>query len=179
MANENKKQVEQITNMEVDFAQWYTDVCTKAELIDYSSIKGMFIYRPYGYAIWENIQAELDRELLDIGFGVRDFNIIGISYPPEVQRMAERVAAQAFVGDVGRYAAINLADNLGQNGGGAAGLAAQFAMGNQMAQQMNQAFANNNQNNQNNPQPQGDRFCPQCRTMVSSKFCPDCGTQTV
>ena len=58
--NNNKKQVEQITDMEVDFAQWYTDVCKKAELIDYSSIKGMFIYRPYGYAIWENIQRELD-----------------------------------------------------------------------------------------------------------------------
>ena len=59
MAQE-KKQVEQITDMEVDFAQWFTDVCKKAELIDYSSIKGMFIYRPYGYAIWENIQKELD-----------------------------------------------------------------------------------------------------------------------
>ena len=57
---QDKKQVEQITDMEVDFAQWYTDVCKKAELIDYSSIKGMFIYRPYGYAIWENIQKELD-----------------------------------------------------------------------------------------------------------------------
>ena len=47
-----EKKVEQITDMEVDFAQWFTDVCTKAQLIDYSSIKGMFIYRPYGYAIW-------------------------------------------------------------------------------------------------------------------------------
>ena len=60
MANPNKKQVEQITDMEVDFTQWYTDVCKKAELIDYSSIKGMFIYRPYGYAIWENITKILD-----------------------------------------------------------------------------------------------------------------------
>ena len=56
----DKKQVEQITDMEVDFAKWYTDVCTKAELIDYTSTKGMFILRPYGYAIWENIQKELD-----------------------------------------------------------------------------------------------------------------------
>ena len=55
-----EKKVEQITDMEVDFAQWYTDVCKKAELIDYSSIKGMFIYRPYGYAIWENITKVLD-----------------------------------------------------------------------------------------------------------------------
>ena len=60
MAQEKTKQVSQITDMEVDFAQWFTDVCKKAELIDYSSIKGMFIYRPYGYAIWENIQKELD-----------------------------------------------------------------------------------------------------------------------
>ena len=55
------KKVEQITDMEVDFAQWFTDVCTKAELVDYSGIKGCFIMRPYGYAIWENIQHELDR----------------------------------------------------------------------------------------------------------------------
>ncbi len=67
MAKDNKKKVEQITDMEVDFAQWYTDVCKKAELIDYSSIKGMFIYRPYGYAIWENIQKELDRRFKETG----------------------------------------------------------------------------------------------------------------
>ena len=58
----NDKKVEQITDMEVDFAQWFTDVCKKAQLIDYSSIKGVFIYRPYGYAIWENIQCRLDAE---------------------------------------------------------------------------------------------------------------------
>ena len=56
------KKVEQITDMEVDFAQWFTDVCKKAQLIDYSSIKGVFIYRPYGYAIWENIQRIMDAE---------------------------------------------------------------------------------------------------------------------
>ena len=65
--NSGKKQVEQITDMEVDFAQWYTDVCKKAELIDYSSIKGMFIYRPYGYAIWENIQQEMDKRFKATG----------------------------------------------------------------------------------------------------------------
>ena len=54
------KKVEQITDMEVDFAQWFTDVCTKAELVDYSDVKGLFILRPYGYAIWENIQKILD-----------------------------------------------------------------------------------------------------------------------
>lgn len=55
-----EKKVEQITDMEVDFAQWFTDVCIKAELVDYSDVKGLFIMRPYGYAIWENIQKILD-----------------------------------------------------------------------------------------------------------------------
>ncbi len=62
-----EKKVEQITDMEVDFAKWFTDVCTKAELIDYSSIKGMFIYRPYGYAIWENIQQGMDKRFKELG----------------------------------------------------------------------------------------------------------------
>ena len=57
----DKKLVEAITSMEEDFAQWYTDVVRKAELIDYSSVKGCMILRPAGYAIWENIQHELDR----------------------------------------------------------------------------------------------------------------------
>ena len=63
----DQRQVDSITNMDVDFTQWYTDVCTKAELIDYTSVKGMFIYRPYGYAIWENIQKELDRRFKETG----------------------------------------------------------------------------------------------------------------
>ena len=62
-----EKKVEQITDMEQDFAQWFTDVCTKAELVDYSGVKGLFILRPYGYAIWENIQKELDRMFKDGG----------------------------------------------------------------------------------------------------------------
>ena len=62
-----EKLVESITDMEVDFAKWYTDVCTKAELIDYSSIKGLFILRPYGYALWENIQAILDKKFKELG----------------------------------------------------------------------------------------------------------------
>ena len=62
-----EKKVEQITDMDVDFAQWYTDVCTKAELIGYTNTKGMFILRPYGYAIWENIMHELDARFKEHG----------------------------------------------------------------------------------------------------------------
>ncbi|MBO4980256.1 MAG: proline--tRNA ligase [Clostridia bacterium] len=66
MAND-KKMVEQITSMDVDFAQWYTDVVKKAELVDYSGVKGCMIIRPYGYAIWENIQRELDKRFKALG----------------------------------------------------------------------------------------------------------------
>ncbi|MBQ9801864.1 MAG: proline--tRNA ligase [Clostridia bacterium] len=63
----DKKLVEQITAMDVDFAQWYTDVVKKAELMDYSSVKGCMIFRPYGYAIWENIQKDLDARFKKTG----------------------------------------------------------------------------------------------------------------
>ncbi len=63
----DKKMVEQITSMDVDFAQWYTDICKKADLIDYSSVKGCMIIRPYGYAIWENIQKTLDTRFKELG----------------------------------------------------------------------------------------------------------------
>ena len=62
-----EKKVEQITDMDVDFGQWFTDVVIRSELIGYSGVKGFFILRPYGYAIWENIQAELDRRFKDTG----------------------------------------------------------------------------------------------------------------
>ncbi|WP_394524767.1 proline--tRNA ligase [Lacrimispora sp. JR3] len=63
----DKKLVEAITSMDVDFAQWYTDVVKKAELIDYSSVKGCMVIKPAGYAIWENIQSELDRRFKETG----------------------------------------------------------------------------------------------------------------
>ena len=62
-----EKKVEQITDMDVDFAQWFTDVVIKAGLVDYSGIKGFYILRPYGYAIWENIQSVLDKKFKELG----------------------------------------------------------------------------------------------------------------
>ena len=64
---EDKKLVEAITSMDVDFAQWYTDVCKKAELMSYSSVKGCMIFKPAGYAIWENIKNEMDRRFKETG----------------------------------------------------------------------------------------------------------------
>ncbi|WP_276981223.1 proline--tRNA ligase [Johnsonella ignava] len=64
---DDKKFVQEITSMEEDFAQWYTDIVKKADLIDYSSVKGCMIIRPAGFAIWELIQAELDRRFKETG----------------------------------------------------------------------------------------------------------------
>lgn len=63
----SKRTLKEIADINTDFAQWYTDVVTKAELIDYSSVKGMMIFRPYGFAIWELIQKELDVRIKQSG----------------------------------------------------------------------------------------------------------------
>ena len=66
MAKE-KKLVEAITSMDEDFARWYTDVCVKADLIGYTSVKGCMAIKPAGFAIWENIKNELDRRFKETG----------------------------------------------------------------------------------------------------------------
>ena len=63
----NEKLVESITSMDEDFAQWYTDIVKKAELIEYTSVKGCMVIRPYGYAIWENMQKILDARFKELG----------------------------------------------------------------------------------------------------------------
>ena len=64
---DDKKLVEEITSRDVDFAQWYTDVVKKAELMAYSSVKGFMIFKPAGFAIWEKIKSELDRRFKETG----------------------------------------------------------------------------------------------------------------
>ncbi|MBQ2358310.1 MAG: proline--tRNA ligase, partial [Ruminococcus sp.] len=63
----NKKMVEAITSRDEDFAKWYTDIVKKAELADYSGVKGCMVIRPYGYAIWELMQADMDRRFKETG----------------------------------------------------------------------------------------------------------------
>ena len=64
---DKKKLVSEITSMDVDFAQWYTDIVKKAEMADYSSVKGCIIMRPYAQALWENIQHTLDTMFKETG----------------------------------------------------------------------------------------------------------------
>ena len=68
---DNKNFVKEITNIDENFAQWYTDIVLKAELADYTDTKGCIAIRPYGYAIWENIQNYADRKFKETGSVIR------------------------------------------------------------------------------------------------------------
>ena len=91
-----KKLVESITSMEEDFAKWYTDVVKKAELVSYGSVKGCMILRPYGYAIWENIQKELDRRFKETGHE----NVMMPMFIPESLLEKEKDQVEGFAPEV-------------------------------------------------------------------------------
>lgn len=96
MAKDNKKLVEAITSMDVDFAQWYTDIVKKADLIDYSSVRGCMIVRPYGYAIWENIQKTLDAKFKETGHE----NVYMPMFIPESLLQKEKEHVEGFAPEV-------------------------------------------------------------------------------
>lgn len=91
-----KKLVEAITSMNEDFAQWYTDVVKKAELIDYSNVKGCMVIKPAGYAIWENIQKELDRRFKETGVE----NVYMPMFIPESLLQKEKDHVEGFAPEV-------------------------------------------------------------------------------
>ncbi len=91
-----EKLVKEITSMEDDFAQWYTDVCIKSELIDYTSVKGCMVIRPYGYAIWENIQRILDGMFKETGHE----NVCMPMFIPESLLQKEKDHVEGFAPEV-------------------------------------------------------------------------------
>ncbi|MBE6764374.1 MAG: proline--tRNA ligase [Ruminococcaceae bacterium] len=93
---DNKKMVAEITSMEEDFAKWYTDIVKKAELIEYSSVKGCMVIRPYGYAIWENIQKILDKMFKDTGHE----NVCMPMFIPESLLQKEKDHVEGFAPEV-------------------------------------------------------------------------------
>ena len=95
MAKE-KKMVEAITSMEEDFAQWYTDVVKKAELCDYASVKGCMVIKPDGYALWENIQNELDKRFKETGVK----NVYMPLFIPESLLQKEKDHVEGFAPEV-------------------------------------------------------------------------------
>lgn len=96
MANNKEKLVEEITAREVDFAQWYTDVVKKANLADYSSVKGCMIMKPYSYAIWELIQQDLDRRFKATGHQ----NVYMPMFIPESLLQREKDHVEGFAPEV-------------------------------------------------------------------------------
>ncbi len=96
MKNDTKKMVDQITSMDEDFAKWYTDICKKADLIDYSSVKGCMIIRPYGYAIWELIQQNLDHRFKELGHE----NVYMPMFIPESLLQKEKDHVEGFAPEV-------------------------------------------------------------------------------
>ena len=93
---DNKKMVEAITSMDVDFAQWYTDVVKKAELADYSGVRGCMIIRPYGTALWENIRNDLDARFKALGHE----NIMLPMFIPESLLQKEKDHVEGFAPEV-------------------------------------------------------------------------------
>ncbi len=92
----NEKLVKSITSMDEDFAKWYTDVVMKAELMDYSSVKGCMIIRPYGYAIWENIQKIMDGMFKETGHE----NVYMPMFIPESLLQKEKDHVEGFAPEV-------------------------------------------------------------------------------
>ncbi len=96
MAESGKKLVKDITAMDEDFAKWYTDIVKRADLIDYSSVKGCMIIRPYGYAIWENIQKILDTRFKETGVE----NVYMPMFIPESLLTKEKEHVEGFAPEV-------------------------------------------------------------------------------
>ncbi len=94
--NSNAKMVDAITSMDEDFAKWYTDICKKAELIEYTSVKGCMVIRPYGYAIWENIQKILDGKFKELGHE----NVCMPMFIPESLLQKEKDHVEGFAPEV-------------------------------------------------------------------------------
>ncbi len=147
--------------------------------------KDMFNLQINSSEIAKGIQEDLDYEMLSVGISITSFAISNFNYPENIQKMAEKVAAQSMIGDVNRYQQVNMADSLANGGGGAAEMAGQMAgmamgmsMGQQMVNQVNmqQTAQQPVQQAQANAPVGGHKFCPECGTKTTgSKFCGNCG----
>lgn len=155
--------------------------------------KDMFNLQAYAGDIGEGIAKDLDAEMNKIGIAITDFSIASVSYPEEVQKMAEKVAAQSMIGgNINMYQQVAMADALSQGGNNAAGSAAAsmagLGVGMQMGQQMMNQMGMGQQPAQQGYQQDAPQaapaagmvmnFCPNCGTKTEgAKFCPNCGTK--
>src|SRR5690625_1381821 len=96
VVSKNKQYVEKVTAMEDDFGQWYTDIVKQAELVDYGSVRGTMIIKPYGYALWENMRDVIDQKIKDTGHT----NVYFPLFIPESLLQKEKDHVEGFAPEV-------------------------------------------------------------------------------
>ncbi|MDD6796999.1 MAG: SPFH domain-containing protein [Clostridia bacterium] len=147
--------------------------------------RNLFSLQDNAMEIGDGIKSDLDMEMSKIGITITDFTVSNFSYTEEVQKMQNKVASQAMIGNMDKYTHVAMADSVGKSSGTNAGLdMAGMQMGMMMGQQMVNSM---NQNIGNTAQPQktapvspgkAPKFCPECGTPTNgAKFCPECGTK--
>lgn len=145
--------------------------------------KDLFNLQANAYEISKGIQEDLDMEMEKIGIAITNFSISSVSYPKEIQDMANKAASQSMIGDINKYTQVAMADSLskGNSGGSVAGDIAGLQVGMMMGQQIVNNMNNkpqNNENKQNVSEGKKMNFCPNCGTKnEGSNFCPNCGTK--
>ena len=145
--------------------------------------KDLFNLQANAYEISKGIQEDLDMEMEKIGIAITNFSISSVSYPKEIQDMANKAASQSMIGDINKYTQVAMADSLskGNSGGSVAGDMAGLQVGMMMGQQIVNNMNNkpqNNENKQNVSEGKKMNFCPNCGTKnEGSNFCPNCGTK--
>lgn len=144
--------------------------------------RDMFNLQISAAQIGRGIQEDLDMEMLKIGISITGFAISSFNYPEEVQKMAEKAAAQSMIGDVGRFQQVAMGEAMasGRGGGAAAdmaGIAMGMSMGQQMAANLQQGQQTASAESTGGPAP---NFCPDCGTKTNgAKFCPNCGRKLI
>ena len=147
--------------------------------------KDLFNLQANAYEISKGIQEDLDMEMEKIGIAITNFSISSVSYPKEIQDMANKAASQSMIGDINKYTQVAMADSLskGNSGGSVAGDMAGLQVGMMMGQQIVNNMNNkpqNNENKQNVSEGKKMNFCPNCGTKnEGSNFCPNCGTKLI
>ena len=145
--------------------------------------KDLFNLQANAYEISKGIQEDLDMEMEKIGIAITNFSISSVSYPKEIQDMANKAASQSMIGDINKYTQVAMADSLSKGNSGVsvagdmAGLQVGMMMGQQIVNNMNNK-PQNNENKQNVSEGKKMNFCPNCGTKnEGSNFCPNCGTK--
>ena len=142
--------------------------------------KDMFNLQANAYDISAGIKTDLDMEMSKLGITITSFTISSFSYPEEVQKMTNKAASQAMVGDMNRYTQMAMADNIGNSRGGSniASDMMQLQMGMQVGQQMMNNMNTAMNNTANVSGGTAPKFCPNCGTPTNgAKFCSNCGTK--